>query len=88
MAEAAGMVTMPDETSSHGRARLLTQIAAALDLPVEALTDRPSSHMPSAASDKECAQLLEAFCRIEDQSIRTQCLAFVEGFTRRKSPAR
>ncbi len=81
-------MTTPDETSSHGRARLLTQIATALDLPVEALIDRPASREPSRASQEECASLLAAFCRIEDEAARSQCLAVVEGFARRGSAER
>jgi hypothetical protein len=83
MADAGSFPLEADGSNSPERARLLRQIAAALDLPIEALAARLSLCNPTGPSAEECAAVLDAFARIEDPQLRAFCLQVLEGFTRR-----
>ena len=81
---AGGFLPEPQTTGSGERARLLRQIADALNLPLSAFSRRldpvPDDAGPSTA---ECAALLAAFSRIRDPLTRRRCLDFLESCTDR-----
>lgn len=83
MADAGSFSLDADGVNSPDRARLLRQIAAALDLPVEALAARLAPCNSTGPSAQECAAVLDAFARIEDPQLRAFCIQVLEGFTRR-----
>ncbi|SDM42468.1 hypothetical protein SAMN05216360_10254 [Methylobacterium phyllostachyos] len=68
-------------SSAEERARLLTQIAEALKIPVSTFRSRGSVKAASGGpTAPECAALLAAFARIDDPERRRECLALVERF--------
>lgn len=79
MTDAGGFLPSDDVTGSRERARLLCQIAEALNLPLAAfspaLAPTPSAAGPSTA---ECAAILAAFSRIRDPDTRRHCLQMLE----------
>jgi hypothetical protein len=79
MADAGGFLPKQGETGSPERARLLRQIAAALNLPVAALIDEAAAQGERGPSAEEVTSLLEAFSRIEDPRLRAHCLEVVKG---------
>ncbi|MBE7198035.1 MAG: hypothetical protein INR70_09540 [Parafilimonas terrae] len=79
MADAGGFLPRQGETGSPDRARLLRQIAAALNLPVAALVDEATAQAERGPTAEECTALLDAFSRIEDPRLRAHCLEVVKG---------
>lgn len=79
MADAGGFLPKRGEMGSPDRARLLRQIAAALNLPVAALVDEATAQAERGPSAEEVATLLDAFSRIEDSRLRAHCLEVVKG---------
>lgn len=79
MTDAGGFLPDHDATGSGERARLLRQIADALNLPLSAFSRRldpaPDDAGPSTA---ECAAVLAAFSRIRDPRLRSRCLSLLE----------
>lgn len=83
MTDAGGFPPMRDKATSE-RARLLRQIATALDIPVSAFTRAPSACPGEEPSSSECAAMLAAFSRIRDPKLREYCLRMMESFARRE----
>ena len=81
MTDAGGFLSKQDRTTAE-RARLLSQIAAALDIPVTAFTRAPSDSPGEEPSSTECAAMLTAFTRIHDPKLRGFCLRMLESFAR------
>ena len=82
MTDAGGFPPMQDSASSE-RARLLRQIATALDIPVSTFTRPPSACPGEEPSSSECAAMLAAFSRIRDPKLRDFSLRMLESFARR-----
>jgi hypothetical protein len=74
-----------DQSGTHPteRQHVLSRIAAALELPVAAFSERAPSGEPGPPSSTECAALLAAFSRIEDAGQRAAILKLMETLARR-----
>lgn len=75
-------MTQNSEASAE-RARLLGQIAVALDIPVTAFSRVPSGCSDEEPTSAECATMIAAFTRIRDPKMREFCLRMLESFARR-----
>ncbi|MCJ2133492.1 hypothetical protein MKK69_05330 [Methylobacterium sp. J-026] len=84
MTEAGGCDQMGAASSTDERARLLAQIAEALQIPVSTFRLRNAGDaLRNGPAATECAALLAAFSRIDDPDRRAKCLLMVEGFSER-----
>lgn len=81
MTDAGSFLAKQNRTTAE-RARLLRQIAAALDIPVTAFTGASSDCPGEEPSSTECAAMLAAFTRIRDPKLREFCLRMLESFAR------
>lgn len=82
MTDAGGFPPTQDPATSE-RARLLRQIATALDVPVSTFAGAPSTCPGEEPSSSECAAMLSAFSRIRDPKLRAFSLRMLESFARR-----
>ncbi|MDP4023844.1 hypothetical protein Q8W71_14510 [Methylobacterium sp. NEAU 140] len=78
MTDAGGFLPDRDTSASDERARLLRQIADALNLPVTAFARGLAPVAVAGPSSAECAAVLSAFSRIRDPRLRSQCLQMLE----------
>lgn len=83
MSDAGGLIQLQTGTGSVERARLLNQIACALDVPVAAFTCKLSVNEVEGPSSAECAAMLSAFGRIRDPQIREFCLQVLQAFAQK-----
>jgi hypothetical protein len=83
MTDAGGFLPTQDTKSTTDRARLLRQIATALDIPVSTFTRAPSAEPGQEPSSSECAAMIAAFTRIRDPKMRDFCLRMLESFAKR-----
>lgn len=83
MTDTGGLPSHRDRTATE-RARLLRQIAAALDVPVTAFIRAPSDCPGEEPSSAECAAMLAAFTRIRDPKLREFALRMLESFAKHR----
>lgn len=83
MSDAASLTPKRAGIGSAERARLLSQIASALDLPVTAFTCKLSVDEAEGPSSAECAAMLSAFSRIRDPQMRDFCLQVLKAFAQK-----
>jgi hypothetical protein len=77
MTDAGRVVPHGDKGGSGDRARLLRQIAVALDMPVSAFAaDLPAGD--AGPAQDECEALVTAFSRIRDPRLRAFCRDLIE----------
>ena len=81
MSDTESLIRAQDGAAPPERHRVLSQIAAVLDLPVTAFTERRSFEDVSHASGAECAAMLDAFKRIADAGLRASCLRLLQSFS-------
>lgn len=77
MTDAGRVFPQGDTTGPDNRARLLRQIAVALDMPVSAFAD----DLPAGddgPSTQECDAMVAAFSRIRDPRLRAFCRELLE----------
>ncbi|MBP28899.1 hypothetical protein [Methylobacterium sp.] len=67
------------------RSRILTQIADALAVPVETLTNVDHGSDDRVAPLSECIELLKAFWQISDRQARRRCLSYVKAAAERSA---
>lgn len=63
---------------------VLTRVAEALGLPVEAFTQRGHLSDEQLTSLRETTELLEAWARISDRQARRRCLSYVKSASERE----
>jgi hypothetical protein len=84
MTDAGGFDPKDVASRASERARLLGQIAEALNIPATTFRGKgPSVALGRGPNATECAALLAAFARIEDPDLRKECLAAVERYSDR-----
>ena len=71
----------------HDPQDILHQLATALDIPVEAFLSRGQAEAGRPAQLRACAELMDAFTRIDDLQARRRCLTYVRAEAERLDKA-